>query len=73
MSGKVRLACHTCDRQDFDGVDKAPSDWIDVIEVQSLKESRREVDVDDRERSAFEWYAHLGTCPNYQREEANDE
>ena len=73
MSGKIRLAFHTCDRQDFDGVDKVPSDRIDVIEVQSLKESRREVDFDDRERSGFEWYTHLGTCPICQREEANDE
>ena len=46
--GKIRLACGECDRDDFDGVNRLPKDWIDITKVQSLKESRREVDVDDR-------------------------
>jgi hypothetical protein len=68
--GKIRLACGECDRDDFDGVNRLPNDWIDITEVQALKESRREVDVDDQSRNVFEWYTHIGTCPDCQKEEA---
>lgn len=73
MTGTIRLACGSCDREDFDGINEIPSDWIDVLEVQSLKESRRQVDFDDRTRSVLEWYTHLGTCPDCQREELTDD
>ncbi len=67
--GKSRLACGECDRGDFDGVNKLPHDWIDISEFQSLEESLQEIDVDDHSRSPFEWYTHLGTCPECQKEE----
>ena len=69
MSGRIRLGCDSCDREDFDGITKIPSDWVDVTVVQSLKASLQEIDHDDRSRSPFEWYTHLGTCPDCQAEE----
>jgi hypothetical protein len=61
--GKILLACTECEREDFDGVDEIPSDWRDVHEVQSYEESCREVDPRDYKASVFEWYTHLGICP----------
>ena len=70
MSGRIRLGCGSCDRDDFDGIKRIPSDWVDVTVVQSLKASLQEVDSADRSRSPFEWYTHLGTCPDCQAEDA---
>ena len=63
MSGKIRLGCQHCDRNDFDGVDKLPKDWDDICRVRSIKEALREVDPDDMTRSVFDWQTHLGVCP----------
>ncbi len=63
MSGKIRLGCQHCDRNDFDGVDKLPEDWDDICRVRSIKEALREVDPDDTTRSVFDWQTHLGVCP----------
>ena len=63
MSGKIRLGCQHCDRNDFDGVDKLPKDWDDISRVRSIKEALREVDQDDMTRSVFDWQTHLGVCP----------
>ena len=73
MTGKIRLACYACDREDFDDINEIPSDWTDVDEVQSLEESRRPVEFDDQKRSPCEWYTHLGTCPDCQQEELTNE
>jgi hypothetical protein len=73
MTGPIRLACYTCDREDFDGINEIPSSWIDVVEVQSLEESRRPVDFGDLDRSPCEWYTHLGNCPDCQQEELTSE
>ena len=73
MTRTIRLACYTCDREDLDGILKIPSDWIDVLDVQSHEESRRPVDFDDQTRAASEWYTHLGTCPDCQQEELTNE
>ena len=48
MSGKIRLGCQHCDRNDFDGGDKLPKDWDDISRVRSIKEALREVDPDDK-------------------------
>lgn len=64
-----RLACHQCDRDDFDGVDKLPKKWADITKVQSLQDSRRQVDDGDKIRSPLDWYTHVGTCPDCQQEE----
>ena len=69
MTGKIRLGCGTCDRNDFDFIMKLPNDWMDITEVRSYEESIREVAVDDRSRSPFDWQTHLGTCPDCQAEE----
>jgi hypothetical protein len=61
--GTIRLACTECEREDFDGVNEIPPDWRDVREIQSYEESCREVDPSDCKRSVFEWYTHLGICP----------
>jgi hypothetical protein len=61
--GKIRLACTECEREDYDGVDNIPPDWVDVYEVQSYEESCREIDPSDSKKSVIEWYTHLGCCP----------
>ena len=65
----IRLACSECDRGDFDGIDELPTDWTDITEVQSLKESLREVAFDDPSRSPLDWHTHIGTCPECQSKE----
>ena len=70
MSGKIRLGCACCDREDFDGIELLPTDWIDVDEVRSFEEATRQVDWDDQSRSMLDWQTHLGVCPECQ---ANDE
>ena len=54
MSGKIRLGCSYCDREDFNGIDELPSDWTDIHEVRSFEEAIREVDMDDHSRSVFD-------------------
>jgi hypothetical protein len=66
---KIRLGCGECDRTDFDGIDQVPKDWTDISEFQSHEESLREVDINDHSQSPFEWYTHLGTCPDCQAQE----
>lgn len=64
-TGRIRLGCYSCDRNDFDGVDELPGDWSDIIPVQFWEESIRPVDADsDDGRSALDWQTHLGTCPD---------
>jgi hypothetical protein len=58
-----------CDREDFDGVDSLPSDWFAVDEVQSYEESIREADLSDMTITVFDWYTHLGVCPECQQAE----
>lgn len=66
-TGRIRLGCYSCDRSDFDGVDELPSDWEDIIPVQSWEESICPVETDSEEgRSALDWQTHLGTCPDCQ-------
>ena len=66
MIDKIRLGCSECDRDDFDGIDKLPSDWSDIHEVQSFQEATREVAFDDSSRSPLDWQTHLGVCPQCQ-------
>ena len=68
MPKRIRLACSGCDTDEGDEVSSIPSTWKDVTEVQSLAESRKSVPADDKTRSAFEWYTHLGICPQCQEE-----
>jgi hypothetical protein len=53
MSGKIRLGCLGCDRQDYDGVDVLPGDWIEIADVR-----------DGVTGSVFDWETHLGICPD---------
>ena len=69
MTGKIRLGCGSCDRNDFDFVTKLPNDWTDITEVRSHEESIREVPFDDKTRSPFDWQTHLGTCPDCHAED----
>ena len=39
----IRLACVSCDRDDYDGVWRLPKDWTDVSKEQTLGESMKEV------------------------------
>lgn len=70
MTGKIRLGCHSCDREDFDFVAQFPDDWKDITEVRSYEESVSEVAAGDKSRSPFDWQTHLGTCPDCRGEEA---
>jgi hypothetical protein len=69
MIRPIRLGCHQCDREDFDGIEKIPPNWLDVAWVQSLEDSLRELESSDPSGNVFEWYTHLGTCPECQAEE----
>jgi hypothetical protein len=63
MTAPIRLACQYCDSSECDGVESIPPDWTDVFEVQSYAASCEEIPPDDKTRSPFEWYTHLGVCP----------
>jgi len=65
--GKIRLACLFCDRSECDGVDQIPATWFDVDEVQSREKSIRKVDPESD--NIFNWYTHLGVCPDFQEAE----
>ena len=69
MSGRIRLGCHRCDREDFDGVDALPSDWGDIHEIQSYDEATREISFGELTSSPLDWQTHLGTCPECQSED----
>jgi hypothetical protein len=69
MPKRIRLACSECDTDEGDEISSIPLTWKDVTEVQSLAESRKTVTADDKTRSAFEWYTHLGICPQCQKED----
>ena len=43
MNGNIRHGCHGCVRDDFDGIQSLPTDWLDVHEVQTYHESVRKV------------------------------
>ena len=70
MSGRMRLACGSCDRDDFDFIERLPDDWTDISEVQSYDASTQEVEFNNAGRSPFQWYTHLGTCPECQEVES---
>lgn len=59
---RIRLACFGCDREDFDGIDEIPKDWVDVDEVQSYEDSIKPVE--DRVGEVGLWWTHLGCCPD---------
>lgn len=63
MALEIRLGCRYCDTQDADGVAEIPPGWVEVEQIQSYAASLEEIPVDDPSRSPFEWYTHLGTCP----------
>ena len=67
--GKIRLACMFCDRDDFDGICILPSNWFAVDEVQTYEQSIREAELSSKEVSVFDWFTHLGVCPECQRAE----
>lgn len=64
LTGRIRLSCENCDRDDFDGVLEIPKDWSNVTEVQSWEASVQPAERGDQSRSVFEWWTHLGTCPD---------
>ena len=64
--GKIRLACMFCDRDDCDGVDAIPAAWFAVDEVQSYEQSIRDAELTSTDVSVFDWYTHLGVCPECQ-------
>jgi hypothetical protein len=68
QSGRIRLACLICGREDFDGVDVLPSDWEDIEEVQTYEESISEIAPDDPDGDVTAWHTHLGVCPDCQKD-----
>ena len=70
MNGRIRLGCVVCDREDFDRIDKLPTDWEDIDEVQSFEESIQEVGPDDPDGDVTFWETHMGVCPDCQKDDA---
>ena len=70
MNGRIRLGCIVCSREDFDGIDKLPTDWEDIDEVQSFEESIQEVRPDDPDGDVTFWETHMGVCPDCQKDDA---
>lgn len=64
-----RLACVSCDRDDYDGVYRLPQNWTEIQKVQSLTESKEPVEEFDSARSLFDWHTHTGYCPECQKAE----
>lgn len=60
----IRLACLLCDRDDYDGIERVPSDWLDVDEVQSYEAAMDEADLT---YPTFGWWTHVGVCPECQQ------
>ena len=74
----VRLACRCCDREDHDGITSThlailEATWHRVTEFQSWKDSVT-IWTDEQclkeGKSNFEWFTHLGLCPECQLAEA---
>jgi len=62
----IRLACASCDREDDDGVWRLPKDWIGIQKWQTLSDSLRCVEEVNSQQNLFEWYTHMGYCPECQ-------
>ena len=69
----VRLACAACDRSDFDGItvkhlrEAVRSGWQDVQRVQTYRQACRtypSTKLTPAGYSRFEWWTHLGLCPD---------
>ena len=69
-TGRIRLGCIHCSRDDFDGTDKLPEDWEDIDEVQSYEDSISEVDPDDPSADITFWETHMGVCPDCLKEQS---
>lgn len=70
MPRTIRLACRSCDRADFDGITPAElaraiaSGWREVQHEQTYAEACR-TRADPRPGySVFDWWTHLGWCPD---------
>ena len=63
----IRLACVSCDRDDYDGVWRLPKNWTGIQKWQTLSESMKEIAESDSSRSAFDWHTHMGYCPECQQ------
>lgn len=68
----IRLACSVCDRDDMDGItpdqlaELLLDGWEDISAYQSFEDSCRTYDHPADEPpgySVFDWFTHLGTCP----------
>ena len=51
---QIRLACRLCDRDDFDFVEKLPSDWFSIETVPDYEATLREACPDNDVR-VFDW------------------
>ena len=71
MAGKIRLGCVRCLRDDFDGIDEIPPDWIDVGRERSYKQACTPVPFGQSYNkygdSVLDWETHSGICPDCQR------
>jgi hypothetical protein len=74
MAGKtIRLACMVCDRMDFDGItedqleEAKKNGWTDIHEEQSYPEAIKTYEAAGAPpgHSAFDWWTHLGHCPDH--------
>lgn len=64
-SGRYRLSCAGCEREDYDGVKVLPKDWRGIYRVQSLRDAMTLWEGDNHD-----WWTHVGTCPECAQEES---
>ena len=74
----IRLACAECDRSDFDGItlrqlrEAIKSGWKEVQRVQTYRQACTifsSTEDAPRGHSRFEWWTHLGWCPDCAEED----
>jgi hypothetical protein len=80
---KVRLACHDCDIDHFDGITEdeladliAKGEWQDIEEQRTYEEACRTYGPDEQEPpgwSVLEWFTHIGLCPDCVAECADEQ
>ncbi len=77
----IRLACIQCDREDFDHITSQQlrqaikNGWKEVERVQSYQQACRTYENTSQEPagfSVFEWWTHLGCCPECAKEVGED-
>jgi hypothetical protein len=60
--GLIFLACRECDRTDFEGVEKLPTDWSDLLDESDGYKAAAEVWPEGDEPELGPWWNWSGVC-----------